>query len=100
MSRAMAAIVAFLFAMVCVSSAQNVRGSETAVPAVTAVEVSTDKAQAVALSEHVEPPNWKYQSDVKDPLFAFMALLFVPLCGIPCLVKCKNGDLNKVWSAN
>merc|ERR1712232_1318257 len=97
MARIVATIVALLLALSCVSSAQPLRGSEEKVAS---VEVVADKTQAVALSEHVEPPNWKYANDAQDPLLAFAALLFVPLCGIPCMVKCKNGDCKKVWSAN
>jgi len=47
-------------------------------------------------ADSVVPDQWKYQKDMTTPGLAIAAIILVPLFGIPCMVKCKNGNLAKL----
>merc|ERR1719401_2099033 len=43
------------------------------------------------------PPVWVGASDIVTPGLAWIALLGMPLVLIPCMVRCKNGNLDKLF---
>jgi len=72
---------------------------ETPEANLTAGDVAKAQAlrQALAMHEAVMPPHWRHEHDVSAPLLALAAVFLVPLLGVPCMIKCKNGNLNKVF---
>merc|ERR1711879_823623 len=76
---------------------QELRGSVVEVPQPQQLMEYNDPKPAVKTTVTHAPAHWVGAGDITTPGLAWLTLLGMPLVLIPCMVKCKNGNLDKLF---
>mmetsp|Transcript_28144 Transcript_28144/g.77712 ORF Transcript_28144/g.77712 Transcript_28144/m.77712 type:complete len:99 (-) Transcript_28144:125-421(-) len=97
LARVLHLVLAALMGLAAVTSAQQLRGADEAKVKAT---VAVAPQQLGEFDKEAEPthapPHWNVDPPM-NPILAFVAVVGIPLFGIPCAVKCKNGDLKRLF---